>query len=511
MIKKVVIFILAGILAGCLLCSGCTTIPSPPDRGADVSLRIITEEAPPYNYLDSNGTLVGQSTEVVHEIQKRLSRSEPIEVLPWAEGYALARTEANVALFSTARTEERESFFAWVGPIGSFEYVFYAKNGSSISIQSLEDVKRGYTVGVVGDDFRYQFLVAQNVTDLDISATDEECLEKLIGDEIDLWLGSSASAPAVARAAGVDPDFITPVFPVRKVELFIAFNKETPAAAVAAWQGALDAMKRDGTFDAIIAKYRTYDPGHVQTGTQVSGDGALLALATLADARLTGTARTLERLAQTEGAKSGEWEQVRPLLLGVQQADSSVLFSYTLPDGTCYNTVDGRTSQNVSSRSYFADLMAGKTVIGPVEVDQSTGRDVVVIGVPTVNGTKVTGALEASLYLDRISGELRNDLMLPDTMFFFAVDGDGRIVLHTKDERISQQITPDESTSAGRAARRILAEEQGEVVYQSEGRQYRALFRTSPVTGWRYIVAEVTGEVKSPEPTPQAGTRNYMD
>jgi polar amino acid transport system substrate-binding protein len=37
--------------------------------------------------------------------------------------------------------------------------------------------------------------------------------------------------------------------------LYIAFSKNTSDAEVAKWQAALDAMKADGSYDALIMKY----------------------------------------------------------------------------------------------------------------------------------------------------------------------------------------------------------------------------------------------------------------
>ena len=42
---------------------------------------------------------------------------------------------------------------------------------------------------------------------------------------------------------------------VKETQLFIAFSKNTPDDVVAKWQAALDSMKADGSFDAIVKKY----------------------------------------------------------------------------------------------------------------------------------------------------------------------------------------------------------------------------------------------------------------
>ena len=49
------------------------------------SLRILTENLPPLNYV-KNGALMGPSVEMVKEIQKRIGSREEIQVYPWGQG-----------------------------------------------------------------------------------------------------------------------------------------------------------------------------------------------------------------------------------------------------------------------------------------------------------------------------------------------------------------------------------------------------------------------------------------
>lgn len=64
------------------------------------TLRVLTEEYPPYNYTDAAGKLVGQSTEKVQAIMAKVSPGTNIEVLPWAQAYQILQTEPSVASFT---------------------------------------------------------------------------------------------------------------------------------------------------------------------------------------------------------------------------------------------------------------------------------------------------------------------------------------------------------------------------------------------------------------------------
>jgi polar amino acid transport system substrate-binding protein len=231
--------------------------PSPvtAPAAAPAGLRVITEDLPPFSYACPDGKATGQATDVVVEILARLNQTAEIEVLPWSEGYQAALDGPMVALYSTGRNDEREHLFRWAGPVTSFEYTFYARNGSGIAIASLDEAKTAGTVGVEKDDVRHQYLQQQNFTRVVTCGTDADCLNGLLENRTDLWLSSGITLPAMLAQEGVDPAAITEVYTVQSGEAYIAFSPDTPESVVAAWQDTLDEMKRDGTFTALRLKY----------------------------------------------------------------------------------------------------------------------------------------------------------------------------------------------------------------------------------------------------------------
>ena len=477
-------------------CVGAPKEEQTPASWTGPEIRIITENFPPYNTLDMDGVVAGQSTEIVKEILQRQNQSASIEVLPWAEGYLITQTEPNVALYSTGRSGERENLFLWVGPIGSIDFMLYAKNGSGISVPSLEAAKKAGTIGVVRDDVRHQFLNSENVTNLYLCNEDAECARKLTEGTIQLWLGSSSAADA-ARLAGIDPAAFSPAYLMKKTELYIAFNKNTPASAVMTWQATLDAMKKDGTYDQILGRYRTgtgISPtsGGLEQTAPVSDTGFVISVVVpLIDGKLNAVLRPLEALSLSEDVRSGDWNRIQPLLTGVEAKDPSARLWFARTNGSYYTTVDGLTSVNLMSRSYFPTLLAGNESVGTIVSSHTTGRNVVVVAVPVLDKGIVTGILGASVYLDSLTTAVQDSLALPDTLQFFAIDSDGNVALHSKDERIFQNdisagVTPP--GSVGAAVKGMLLEKAGTISYDSGGKHWQGQFRTSPLTGWHVAV-----------------------
>lgn len=217
-------------------------------------LRVLTEELPPLNFTE-NGQLTGLSVEVVREIMQRTGGQDEILSLPWARGYRAALEEPNVVLFSTTRTEERETQFKWVGPLAPFSYVFYKKSGSPITLKTLDDARQVGNIATYRDDAREQFLKEQNFTNLDSSPKLVSCARKLLEGRVDLWLDSNLTAHQVVEQSGADPQQIEPVLAVKTNYLYIAFSKQTDDAVIERWQNALTAMRQDGTFQRIFEKW----------------------------------------------------------------------------------------------------------------------------------------------------------------------------------------------------------------------------------------------------------------
>lgn len=217
------------------------------------TFKIMTEEYPPFNYSEG-GAITGLSTDVTVELAKRVGHSTDIEMLPWARAYGLIQKKDGLILYSMTRTEQRENMFKWVGPVAPNKWVFFTKKGSGITLGSLEDAKKVAKIGTYKDDAAETFLKEQGFTNLDSVVNDEQNVPKLMAGRIDLWIVGELQGIHKAKKKGVNEQ-LEKVFDVRDTQLYIAFSKNTPDEEIAKWQAALDAMKADGSYDAIVKKY----------------------------------------------------------------------------------------------------------------------------------------------------------------------------------------------------------------------------------------------------------------
>jgi polar amino acid transport system substrate-binding protein len=220
------------------------------------ALTLLTEENPPFNYTDG-GKLVGMATEIVNEMAKRAGVPVRTEVLQWDVGYRRAQAERDTCLFATARLENRERLFRWIGPIGVNLWGVFGAADFAGSVKTLTDLK-GYRIGGVISDAKVEYLKENFVSNI-LQVPEDRLnpprlqLPKGDPDRIDLWITGIYAARDVARAAKVGD--LKLVLIAREIPLYLACSPQTRPEQVTALGAALEAINADGTQRRIIADY----------------------------------------------------------------------------------------------------------------------------------------------------------------------------------------------------------------------------------------------------------------
>lgn len=210
-------------------------------------LIILTEEYPPYNYMDK-GKVCGTSTEIVVEVLERLGSKlnrKDIRLIPWARAYHEVITSKDTILYSTVRNKDRENSFKWVCPVGYNTVGVIARKRDRVVIKEPEDFER-YRIGVVREDIGHQLmrkLVPEK--DLDIVNSSESNLRKLQEGRIDMFVYDVQVAGFVLARLGLDANKFETVYVLEKSPLCIAFNKDVDDDLVQKFQIALDEVLKE--------------------------------------------------------------------------------------------------------------------------------------------------------------------------------------------------------------------------------------------------------------------------
>lgn len=219
------------------------------------TIRAVTETTP-YTYL--NGDRVeGSATEVVQRALQAADLNDfQIKLYPWARSYNMAQKEPNVLIFLIARTPARELQFKWAGEIMKIQYHLYRlRERTEIVVKTLDDA-RSYTIGVMRDDVRQQYLLSKGFQRLTLSAQSIENFNRLIKRQVDLVPLTEDDAKSLCVQATFDCAQLEKVLTLDEAAtgLYMAYSLSTEDSIVKKTRTAFDKLKADGTVRRIMEK-----------------------------------------------------------------------------------------------------------------------------------------------------------------------------------------------------------------------------------------------------------------
>ncbi|MGE4298795.1 MAG: substrate-binding periplasmic protein [Desulfovibrionaceae bacterium] len=235
-------------LAACLVLGA-----GPHALAGDGGLHIMTSYYPPYNYTE-NGDVQGMAVDVVREIMHRLGVAARIDIKPWRVAYQSTQFLSGHAFFSVPRTRANDILFRWVGPLVESDIALFARRSDRITVRSLGGAAK-YRIGAMVDSPEEGMLRENRMPHFELDSDPRHNLLKLLDGDIDLWMADRRGALDTVRMAGLDAVMLAEVLAVGRSRLYIAFSLATPEETVLAWQGALDAMKADGSYEAVVARH----------------------------------------------------------------------------------------------------------------------------------------------------------------------------------------------------------------------------------------------------------------
>jgi ABC-type amino acid transport substrate-binding protein len=130
------------------------------------ALKIVTTNEFPFQYqtkIKNNAKEEyieeGISYELVKSILKHSGiKKYEIKWYPWARTYRIALKEKNTAIFTIARSKEREELFDWTCKLFETKiWVYCLQKRDDIKIEKIEDLKN-YKISAWRNDYRHQFL-----------------------------------------------------------------------------------------------------------------------------------------------------------------------------------------------------------------------------------------------------------------------------------------------------------------------------------------------------------------
>ncbi len=208
---------------------------------------VYTEELPPYNY-SRDGKVQGRCTVLLKKVLERNGDTiqGKIHIGPWAKGYHAVLNTKNSILYSTVKTEDRESLFKWVGPIAAVTIGLVAKKSRHIVIEDSSNLHH-YKIAAPYKTAAERLLLElgfkaealDQFTDIRVQ------LRKLQEGRVDAVGYGIEAIHALLLEAGLDPYEYEAIYMLKKSELYFAFHKDTPNAQIEAFNKILKTLKSE--------------------------------------------------------------------------------------------------------------------------------------------------------------------------------------------------------------------------------------------------------------------------
>lgn len=226
---------------------------------AQTSLKIATEEWPPYVY-EQDGKIAGYSIEILNSVFAEMGVTVTYEQFPWKRALKGVFSGTSDALFHASKNEERQQYCYYPKEyLAQSGYVFFIRKEDSgrLKFDSFDDLV-GHDVGLTqGYSYTPELLDFLNTHKLAISTvSDESNLRMLAKGRIEYFPTDLLNGIYLIKKLGLQDQLTSLPKPIFKKPYFIIFNKQNVSLEfVERFSTALTTFKRTEEFRLIEAKY----------------------------------------------------------------------------------------------------------------------------------------------------------------------------------------------------------------------------------------------------------------
>lgn len=215
-------------------------------------LRMLTDNHPPLHF-QQGPHMTGFAVEVVQALAQRTGDPVQVQQRPMLRALRDASEDADTAVFTILRTQERESRYQWVGPLMRTETALYTRSGDTPPISDLSQAQG--QIAVPRKWLVYSYLKQQGLDNLWGVDSPEIMMRLLQIGRVQYVVADTMSVSTFASNVGLPFEQLRYQMPLMHQDAYIAFSPKVDAARVARWQRALDAMKDDGSLQAFMQRW----------------------------------------------------------------------------------------------------------------------------------------------------------------------------------------------------------------------------------------------------------------
>ncbi|NVJ98039.1 MAG: transporter substrate-binding domain-containing protein [Alphaproteobacteria bacterium] len=226
-----------------------------PFRLAATDLVVYTENYPPFNFTEPDGTVGGFSTEKVRQVLDAAGLSYEIRVVPWARAVNFVQTQHNALIYTLTRTPKREHVYDWLVPLSDTNYYLFVRREETREVTPEALAAGVFTASCVSGDLACELLTSagipvKNITPI-MTAEDGDFRMVLAG-RADIYISDLAANKRMRRRAGYDPRLTKPVMRLRgDGGFYLASGPQVPLEIRTRIKDAYKTLMESGQYEMV--------------------------------------------------------------------------------------------------------------------------------------------------------------------------------------------------------------------------------------------------------------------
>lgn len=226
---------------------------------ADDPVRILTEEFPPFNYVEDD-RVQGISTRVVEAAFKRAGVEYVLSVCQWRRAVAEVDSSPNTFIYSMARTESREDKYLWVGKLFDRELLLYRhEDRDDLAGLPLEELRHKARPCAIKGDADHEWLLSLEFPEKSIYVLSgvavSQCPQMVQKKHADLAAINPYSLRFMINAGQVEDVLVPQGCSLKEDGYYLATGLNTDPELVKKLRQAFDRLAEEGLNQGLADDY----------------------------------------------------------------------------------------------------------------------------------------------------------------------------------------------------------------------------------------------------------------
>lgn len=224
------------------------------------TLVLSAADSVPTAYME-NGKQAGLLVDVVNEAFKRAGYRVEIKLMPWARCLVEVKDGKIDGIFSVYQTRERQEFLTYAEEVLITQVqAFFVRKDSAVTFDGDLNKLSEMRIGIINQTSygpRLDLALEKGLfKKVDAAHSASSNVQKLLHGRVDVIPSYRHVVLDTAKTLGVAGDIKELSPSIEAIPSYLAFSRRRDYThAIKAFNQALHAMKKDGTYDAIFNKY----------------------------------------------------------------------------------------------------------------------------------------------------------------------------------------------------------------------------------------------------------------